>query len=664
MLENLRKQGASAFIWVVFAILIGMFVINFGPSSAGASGGCHLGGGKKTTLKVGGADIDETGLRLAINLGQYLERGQGSDSQTRRAMERLIRRELLAGEAERRGLRVPEGLVDDAITHGQVHYAGQVVNAQGLFFARLKDDTTDADDEAPVDPSDMYFDYKRFKAILRNMGISVGAYKHEQTREILASTMARIFIHQVPASREEALAQYITDNTRVSFNDVRFDAARYADALIIGDTDIDRFIKGHQAEVKAAYDPAAWKGKKQVHLRRIFVAKAPPPPAPTPPPTPDGATPPTPPAAPADPGKAKLETLRGLIASGKRGFAEVAQATDANAQFAARSGDWGWYDEGLFTLSEPALNDAAKALVPGKVSDVIEGSDGFYLLLVDDHREGDLTIDQVQRELALPMAKAAWGKEAARRAAIAAVKEATESGKHLGELFPMPTKTGMAPGPITIIEDRPVAWGQAGEGSTAAPTPTAPTPTAPTPAAPAPAVGSAAPTPAVGSAPAAPAGPPPIMVPSNETLPALGPIERPTVERHDGVVRAGDVTPLGASAELANALFEQLSVGGVADRIFEVRSSVVDPMPQYALIQMTAKDLADVAEFDKQAEQLLERLALTRGYQLYTEWLRNRCTTLANAGKIKPDWAYLQTYDEQNRKQPITYQPCESLIQP
>ena len=120
----------------------------------------------------------------------------------------------------------------------------------------------------------------------------------------------------------------------------------------------------------------------------------------------------------------------------------------------------------------------------------------------------------------------------------------------------------------------------------------------------------------------------------------------------------------GASAELANALFEQLSVGGVADRIFEVRGSVVDPMPQYALIQVTAKELADVAEFDKQADQLLERLALTRGYQLYTEWLRNRCTTLANAGKIKPAWAYLQTYDEQNRKQPITYQPCESLIQP
>jgi parvulin-like peptidyl-prolyl isomerase len=655
MLDNLRKQGASAFIWVVFAILIGMFVINFGQQSAGSTQGCNLGSGKRTALKVGRSSLDDTALRLAINLGQYFERGP-SEVQTRRAMERLIRRELLAGEAERRGLRVSDGLVEHAITRGKVHYAGQVVDARGLFFSRLPAEDGTIDEDAPVDPADTYFDAKRFKIILRNMGISVGAYTREQKREVLASTMARIFLQEVPASREEALAQYIAENTRVSFNAVRFDANAYAEALRITDKDLERWVRANAAAASAAYVADAWKGKKQVHLRRIMVPKAPPPAAPNPTAQPaGGGTGPAPaPVAPPDPGQAKLEALRAQIVAGKRGFKEVAEELESNPSIAARGGDWGWYDEGVWTLPEPALNDAAAKLVQGKVSDVIEASDGYYLLIVDDRREGDLTFEQVQKELALPIARTAWGKEAARRAALAAFAEVKAKGKNLADLFPA-EKTGMAPGPLTMVKDRPVSWGQAGDttGSGSAAPAAAGAGSGP--------ATSAGPTAADAGAPAIPPGPPSIMVPGTELLPQLGPVERPHVERHDGMVRAGDATPIGESAELVSALFDQLTVGNVGDLIFEVRASVIDPMPSYVLVQVTAKDLADVGEFEKQADRLVERLAQMRGYQLIDDWLRERCAAMAKDNKLKPTWAYLQTYDEQGRKEPITYQPCESM---
>ncbi|HVV82297.1 MAG TPA: hypothetical protein VHE35_04430, partial [Kofleriaceae bacterium] len=167
-----------------------------------------------------------------------------------------------------------------------------------------------------------------------------------------------------------------------------------------------------------------------------------------------------------------------------------------------------------------------------------------------------------------------------------------------------------------------------------------------------------------GSASTTPAGPPPIMVPTQEKLPPLGKLDPVVVERHDAIVRSGDSTPIGESAELANALFNELAVGGVADRIFEVRASVVDPMPQYALVQLTGKDLADVAEFDKQADRLVERLSLTRGYELLADFLRERCDALTHDGKIKPTWGYLQNYDDQGHRLPITYQPCISLQKP
>ncbi len=355
MLENLRKQGASWFIWIVFAILIGMFVLNFGQQSAGAQQGCSLSSGNPVALKVGRSEIDDTGLRLSANLARQVYRIGDTDMLTRLTFERLVMRELLATEAERRGLRIPDSLVDEAITSGQFHFAGlvqrgqpipPVTKPQGLFFTRLKDeDEEPTDPTTPPSPGETYFNYRVFKRFLANMSVSVGAYKREHNREMLASTMARILLHSVPVSREEALAQYISDNTRVSFNTVRFDANRYADALRITNDDLDRFMRGHDAEVKAAYVADAWKGKDQIHVRRIFVAKAPPPAAPNPPaqPTDGSAAPaPVPPPAP-DPAIAKLGALRDQIASGKRGFAEAASGLDADPMIAARGGDWGWY---------------------------------------------------------------------------------------------------------------------------------------------------------------------------------------------------------------------------------------------------------------------------------------------------------------------------------
>ena len=40
MLETMRRQGASIFIYLIFCLLIVIFVINFGPQG-GNSGGCR-----------------------------------------------------------------------------------------------------------------------------------------------------------------------------------------------------------------------------------------------------------------------------------------------------------------------------------------------------------------------------------------------------------------------------------------------------------------------------------------------------------------------------------------------------------------------------------------------------------------------------------------------
>lgn len=614
MLENMRKQGASLFIWVIFGILIAMFVVSFGPQSVGSTQGCTS-SGQTTAIVVGESEIDDSGFRFAYNMARPVE---GSRVREGYALEALIRRELLAQEAERRGLRIDDDLVDWAITQGEVHYAGQRIDAKGAFF-----------DEA----GQGVFDYKLFKNWLRGrMGVSVAGFKRQQRRELLATTMARILVGSVVASREDALKRFVDERTTIAFDVVKIDPARYGDALILTDGDLDRFLATREAEVKATYSEPLYKGKSQVRVRRIFVAATPTPPVP------EGATPPAAPAV--DPARAKLVAAQADLAAGRKQFADVAKALDAEPAFRAKGGDWGWYDTAAMTLPEPALNAAAKTLEVGKVSDVIDAGAGFYVLTVVDKREGDLTFDQVKRELAEKLARSVWGKEAARRAAIDIVGKA--QGKNLRDLFKGEDaeKTGVIE---WAYDDVPAAWMQdppTGSGAGAAADPVV----APT----------AAPVVAAMDAKA-------IMTPSTEVLPALGPIESPPVDSFGPVPRFGARTPVGESAEIARALFDELATGQVAKRIYEIKSGSIDATPSYLVLQVTSKQLADTAEFEKNAAQHVANLTTELGTRYLGDWLRTRCTALVAKGEIKPSTELITPLDDEGRRLPIMYQPCESM---
>ena len=623
MLENMRKSGASVFVWVIFAILIAVFVINFGPQGNGSSQGCG-GGSSRTALVVGDSEVDDSAMRLTVNI-TGATRQIPDEILTEFALDTLIKRELLAQEAERRGLRVPEGLLDRVISQGEMHVGGEVIPVGRQIYFK-----------------DGVFDYKVFKRFLQGWGMSVNTYKRLMEREVLASTMARIVEGSVPVSREEALAQYIASRTMVTFDAVRFDPRRYADALLLTDADIDRWVAAHEAEVKATFSEALYKGKKQIHVRRIKLDKLD-----------DGETPPgAAPGAPVvDPATAKLEALRAEIVAGKKTFVDAARASDLDDVVRARGGDWGWYDEGATTLPEPVLNDAVKALEKGKVSEVVEGSDGFYLLTVDDRREGDLTFDQVKRELGEKLARAAWGKEAAKRAALATLEQARAgAGKNLRDLYPT-EKTGAI---VVESEDVPVAWTQDEPAA----------PATGSGAAPAPATG-AAPAPATGAAPApatAPAAGDAVKA-SDEVLPKLGTIDPPTVETFGPFSRGGR-TPIGESAELSRALFDELTAGMIAPKVFEVRETKTAPSPKYVVVQLANKQMADVAEFEKMADTYVSEIGRRRGRELLQSWLAERCTALASKGKIKPATELLRRRDDKGNLVVVPYQPCFTMALP
>ncbi len=688
MLQSMRKSGASIFIYLIFGVLIVVFVLNFGPQANRSGGGCSN-DAANTALVVNGTEITRPGFAIPYQISTG-----PSAARKAQVFEWLIRREMLAQEGESRGLRVTDEAVDEEIKRGSLFFDGRRENIKKSLFDEVD--------------GQFFFSYPKFQALVeRNWQVSMNAFKDAQKREMLAALTADLIRNGVQVSRDEALQQFLYDNNTVTFDAVKFQPAVYRAAMRLSEADVARFVTGHEAEIKAAFtaDERLYKAvKPQISVRQIFMAKPVVAPAPAPAPAADGSG--AAPVAPApvaevtnvafDAIVTKLSTLRTDIAAGKISFAEAAKSQSADEATKYLGGNMGWRTKDSPQLGETELDEAVKSLKSGEVSTVVKTSRGAYLLLIDGQREGDLTFDQVKHELAVELAKDTWSKEAAKRAALAALVVAKaelakpaddkgQKGKNLDGLYEreqmspdidlqrilndpnLPNdqkqrllqeylkmqQPAMKTGAITV-ESRDVQAGwmtsQAGTGSAATATPTAE-------ATPAGATGAgataSAPTAAtVASAPPAVAVVNP-LAPSTDVLPAFGPINKASVTRLGPVPRSNRLVDFGEAKELVSLLFDTLSPNGLADGIFDAQGS-------YAIVQLITRAEPDMKEFDKKADNMIQLIKQRRSNDALMGWLKDRCETLYKAGKIKPSASLVREYDDQGKPLPNSYKPCMS----
>jgi parvulin-like peptidyl-prolyl isomerase len=683
MLEGMRRQGASIFIYLIFGILIAMFVVNFGPQSPGSGQGCSGGGDADTAITINGNKIrGATAFRSVYSF--FKARGAREEQAKTSAMEFLLRREMLAAEAEARGLVSTEAMATDEIKRGYMFVGGQRVDMHEQFFEKIDDK--------------YIFDLKRrFDPFVASLNVSRSVFIEQQQRELLAAIMAESLRGSVVVSRDEALAEFLHERNTATYDVVSFSPRAYRSAFQISDDDIQRYLAAHAAEVEAKFktDERLYKGvKPQIHVRQIFIAKATAKPDAAKPDAakPDAAKPDatkpdaTKPASAAtaevaavgaDAGKAKLELARADIAAGKRTFVEAARQLSSEASDRANGGDLGWRTKEAPAFVEGALNDAVKALKVGETSPVISTDRGTYLITVQDQREGDLSFEQVKTEIALELAKDGWSKEAARRSAIAALDGVRKGEiKDLNKLYKPTAPPAMdlqriindpslSPeikqqllqqylqqqgneGALSIeSENVPAAWAE----DAAAPAAAGAAPAAPTAAGTAP----AAPT-AAGAAPTAPAAVAAIdlMKPSSDVLPAMSPVAPPNVSRAGPTPRNTRLPELGASKLAAQAVFESLAAGEVAPDIYEVDGD-------YVVVQLIERQAPKMEDFDKDADQRMRGLRDARGQNLVEGWLKERCQQLNKAKKIKANPVLTRNTDDNGKPGPSFYQPCMSF---
>ena len=182
MLDVMRKHSRSFLIYVFFGIIIAVFVINFGPQSAGCVTSGTSYAGTVTGQRISIADFEYAQSVLG------LRQRQGSEQQLvqlrKMVMDRLIARELLAKRALDMGYKIPIKEIRDMIFSGRYLALGQP--------------------RPLIRGEDGAFDYSRFSRYVRYYwGLNVKRFQDQQRRELLADKMRKYLETVVRVSEDE-----------------------------------------------------------------------------------------------------------------------------------------------------------------------------------------------------------------------------------------------------------------------------------------------------------------------------------------------------------------------------------------------------------------------------------------------------------------------------
>lgn len=409
MLEQMRRSSQSLLIYVLFGIVIAVFVINFGPQS---SSGCEGQAGKSESVaaSVDGRAVTPQDFRYGYILqggGQAPPQMARQSRLKERVMDGLIERELLAKEAERLGFRVSDEEVEDMLAEAKILALGSEV-------------------PLGVAQKDGKFDYESFRRFVQySMGMSPRSFIEQQRREMLAARVRGILRGGANISEDEVRAAFIRHGNQVNLEYVRFPARRYEAQIEPTHEEVTAYGIANEAKLKKLYEQRKFlyeKAPRERKLRHILVKV-------------DAAAP----AATDAAAKKKAEVLLARIKRGES-FANVAKAASEDARTKGRGGDLGWRRLGSTQIG----GEVEEKVFPAKDGDVvgpIKGNEGWYLVVAEGTREGDITFEQARIELADDQLRQDKAKDKARADAAAALAKAKAApSKNLSDLFPAPAE--------------------------------------------------------------------------------------------------------------------------------------------------------------------------------------------------------------------------------
>jgi peptidyl-prolyl cis-trans isomerase D len=440
MLEQMRKASQSFVITLLFAIVIAVFIINFGPQSRGSSCDQAMGRNEHHAAEIGGESITNNDFRYGFMLSggaQIPAKYAKQERLKEMVMDRLIDRELLAGEADRLGFVVTDEQVEDQIADARIIGLGAVHNVPRL-------------------QKDGKFNYDAFKSFVQlELGLTPATFIEQQKKEMLAARVRDLLREGVNVSDEEVKAEFLRKNRQVNLEYMRFAGRRYEPEVAVTDAEIADYAAKNEAALRKAYDDKKFVYEKvppQRRLRTILLK------------LPKDAKPEADKAA-----KTKAEALAEKLRKGAKAndktngkaagstFADLAGSASDDAATKLRGGDLGWRAKGATGLGA-AVEDKVWDAKPGTVVGPIRSDNGYVLVKVEGAREGEITFDAAKLELAEEKLLADRGNAKAKTAAEEAVAKAKQAPTAtLKTTFPPPSDADEAaadkPGAAPRVEE-------------------------------------------------------------------------------------------------------------------------------------------------------------------------------------------------------------------
>ena len=373
MLQIMRR-GQRWIMWFVIVVVGGAFVFFLGIGGGGLGAGSAP---QYVAVDVDGRrydmrDVDRIRQRQVAEYRRTL--GDGFDSEAaadfldEMAARTLVRRAILAREAEHMGLRVTDREVRDYLRAipGAADDTGQVDQEIVTMYAERE-----------------YGTLARFEASLRD--------------ELLSQKASRMLRESVSVSDDEVRQVLRHRQEEVQIAYVALDPAALAADEEIGDDEVEAFAAENADRLTALYEEreAEFDQPEQLRARHILIRV---------PPGDD------PEAADAEARQQAADALARVRAG--EDFAAVAEELSADPGSKTRGGDLGFFPRGR--MVKP-FEDAAFALAPGELSEPVKTMHGWHVIRAEERRDAKrIEFEEAKPALARELIQETRGEAAAR----------------------------------------------------------------------------------------------------------------------------------------------------------------------------------------------------------------------------------------------------------
>jgi peptidyl-prolyl cis-trans isomerase D len=389
MLSVFRSNTNNWLMILVFIAITFVFVFTFG-----SWGGGNISGDLPVAATVNGEVIPMSHFRVQYaqtfrtqtmfrpGFSAEKAREEGLDQQV---LDRLIRTELLAQAASKRGLIIP----DDELAQ----------TVQDRFFGKDKE-----------------FDVEEYKRVVNGIYNTTEARFEQQLRkELLASRMEEILGDALHVSDDELKESFASKNDKAELEFLKVDPAFFKGSVKdASDDEVQTWLAANKPKVETFYNEHInrYRESKKVTARHILIKVK------------ESASDADKAAA-----RAKIDAALARVKGGED-FAKVAEEVSEDSS-KSQGGSLGQFGEGA--MVKP-FEEAAFKLEKGQLSDVVETKFGYHVIKVEDVvAPSKKELSEVEKDIAKQLMRDDAQKIEARKVADGALAE-LKAGNSFAEL--------------------------------------------------------------------------------------------------------------------------------------------------------------------------------------------------------------------------------------